>query len=89
MKKHLDFQYSCVTCSDVEELEGIIDRSEDITHDEFKDAIGEEAYYHLTNVFGYPIAEDWHVTYHRSTLENGTTVVYVCHSAIEYVYYNK
>jgi hypothetical protein len=87
----MEFQYSCVNCPDGKELDGILERNEEITLQEFRMQIGEHSYRELEKQLGYTkefqMKEDRYVTYHQSSLEDGRLVVYMCHSAIEYVYY--
>lgn len=86
------FQYDCVSPNSLEELEFIIDNGEEITLQEFKNNVDSEDFHQLVENLGYsedfPINEDWHVKYNRSIKEDGETVYYMVHSAIEYVFYN-
>lgn len=85
------FLTSCVLCSqsDVPDLNAMIDDETEIGHDEFKEALNEEAYEQFERNLGYGsglrLADDWHVSYHRSTFR-GEDVVYCVHSAIEYIF---
>lgn len=86
------FQYDCVNPNSLEELEFIIDNGEEITLQEFKDNVNSEDFGYLLESLGYsedfPIDEDCHVQYNRSIKEDGKTVYYMVHSAIEYVFYD-
>lgn len=91
----MQFRYDCVNPNSLEELEYIVDNSEEITYKEFIDAIGEENYETLLSfpyfkVYreGYlELEKDWSVSFFKSELEYKSDAYFVCHSAIEYVFY--
>lgn len=89
----MNFQYSCVHCPDVEELEFIIEHSQEIEHDAFREAIGPDNYYNLSERLGYyssydlSLGTDWAVRFHQSQTPDGRIAYYVVHSATEYMYY--
>lgn len=86
------YQYNCVSPASLEELEYIIDNGEEITLQEFSYAVNSNDFESLATELGYskdfPLSEDWHLIYNRSIKEDGETVYYMVHSAIEYVFYN-
>ena len=85
------FLTSCVLCSqsDVSDLLDMCDEATEITHDEFKAALDNEAYAQFEAELGYGsgfrLSQDWHVSFHRSTFR-GEEVVYCDHSRIEYIF---
>lgn len=87
----MEFQYSCVGCPNVEELDYLLEQKEMISLEQFRKAIEEEAYRELEQSLGYSggflLEEDKYVEYYESSLPDGRPVVFACHSAIEYVYY--
>lgn len=88
----MKFQYSCVYPTDIDELNHIVDNGEETTYEEVLENIGEEEMLVLSVRLGYhkcpfTINEDWSVSFHKSELPDGDPVYYVCHSAIEYIFY--
>lgn len=67
----------------------MMDESEDITHNDFMEALGSEAYNQFFDGLGYGdwlhLKDDYHVSYSRSTFK-GEDCVYCTHSAIEYIF---
>lgn len=88
----MKFRYSCVYAPDIEELDYICDNQDTVTYEEVLENIGAEEMLVLSVRLGYHkydfgINEDWSVSFHKSELPDGSLVYYVCHSAIEYIYY--
>lgn len=85
------YQYDCVNPEDLEELEYIIDNSEEVTIKEFKGKVHKEDFEMIQAELGYNdemcIEKDPYVRYHKSTTPEGKKVYYLDHSAIEYVFY--
>ena len=85
------FLISCVGCeqSDVPDLHEMMDESEDIEHDDFKEELAEDAYEQFFNELGYGdwlhLKDDYAVSFSRSTFK-GEDCVYCTHSAIEYIF---
>jgi hypothetical protein len=86
-RSELDFQYNCVGCDDVEELEYIIDHSRDISYKTWALNVGSENSREWTNAWGIPLYKDWAVSFFKSRLPDGRPVYGFIHSAIEYVFY--
>lgn len=87
----MKLQYCCVSCPRIKELTYIIDNSKQVTLSTFKKHVDRDDFKELTSNLGYgkwlPISNDWHISYHKSKTPKGRTVYYMCHSAIEYVFY--
>lgn len=87
----MTFTTSCVLCeqSDVPDLEDMMDKSEDITHEDFVEALTKEAYEEFFDELGYNcwlhLKDDYHVSYSRSTFK-GEQCVYCTQSGIEYIF---
>ena len=88
MKKH--YLTDCVS-SDANSINNMIDDSREIGYRTFIRQVSLE---HLLAIFpgyyrnrrqGLTLKKDWCVSYHRS-IYRGTPCVYLCHSAIEYVF---
>lgn len=90
----MKFQYSTNYAEDINELNYILDNSEEIEFDEILEAIGEDEMEVLKARLGYSkvpydIDTDWAVSFHKSELPDGRPVYYVFRSNIEYVYYEE
>lgn len=79
----------------VNDLNAMIARAKPITLRTFRAQVDREELELIERQLGYVcrswekglrLCNDYHVSYHRSTLEDGTRVVYLTHSAIEYVF---
>ncbi len=92
------FRYSCVKPRSLKELEFIIDNSKEIKYKDFLRNVDNGEFEDLVVSMGYKnlsgsgdgwlhIKDDWAVSFHESKLPNGKKAFYMCHSAIEYVFY--
>lgn len=91
----LQYYSSCVDwpCKGYDDLSTIIDNSIDVTRRTFLKHVDQEELSQIERALGYEehhskgltMAQDWHVTYHRSNLK-GRRVYYFQHSRIEYVF---
>jgi len=80
---------SCVQ-STAELIDAMVDASTEVTLEEFReecdcDEWEKEAGYESDASRGLTLADDWHVTYHRSVY-NGQDCMYIRHSCIEYIF---
>ncbi len=83
----------CWNSKDIDGLSEMIDNSIDITRKTFLKHVDREQLYNFESQLGYErfarrgltMADDYTVSYHRSTL-HGKTVYYFRQSAIEYVF---
>lgn len=91
MSNGYQFITSCVSfpAHDVDSLHAMIKDAKDITYQTFKRKLGAEMLAEIESQFGYGswlrLQKDWHVSYHASKLK-GAPVVFMRHSAIEYIY---
>lgn len=86
------FRYSCVSPRSLRELDFIIDNSREVTYQTVRKHIGSENMKELSSSLGYDdcdltLEDDYAVSFHKSKLPDGSSVYYVRHSAIEYIYY--
>ncbi len=82
-----EFQYTCVGCGDLEELEYIIDHAREISYRTFAKAIDPDFLEEIKPNGGVPLSRDWAVTFHKSKLPDSRPVYFMDHSAIEHVFY--
>ncbi|MDD4181973.1 MAG: hypothetical protein PHE87_10100 [Victivallaceae bacterium] len=88
MKKH--YLTNCVS-SDANSISNMIDGSREIGYRSFIQQVSLEHLlavlpgYHINRSQGLTLRDDWHVRYYRS-IYRGKPCVYLCHSAIEYVF---
>lgn len=81
------FQYTCVGCPNLDELNYIIDHAKEITYSTFKKHVDNEYIINFNERVGIPINKDWAVSFYKSKTEEGKTVYYFEYSAIEHVFY--
>lgn len=82
---------NCVNYEDLEDLDSIVDNSEEVSFSELKNAVNKESLNNLIDALGYnktsfTIDKDWSVKFYKSKHEDGTPVYYIQHSAIEYIF---
>lgn len=93
--KKLTFKGTCVNWprNNVQGLIDMIDRALDISRETFLKHVDREEMREIEQYLGYDkhykqgltMAQDWHVSYHRSKL-NGRRVYFFKHSGIEHVF---
>lgn len=93
----MNFQYSCVSPKDIEELNHIIDNSREVTYKTFRKYVETESFNNIKEGLGYTkqlyndcgltIENDYAVSFHKSKTIEGKPVYYLRHSAIEYIFY--
>ena len=87
-KKH--YLTDCVS-SDANSINAMIDNAREIAYRTFIRHVSLEHLlaifpgYYLNSRQGLTLKKDWYVTYH-SSIYRGKPCVYLCHSAIEYVF---
>lgn len=92
MAEKMLFCHSCVD-SDGDSIHAMKDASQDITREQFLKHVDRENLAWVEKSLGYAktkkdglvMADDWHVSYSRSTYR-GQPCVYFTHSAIEYIF---
>lgn len=92
-----EYQYCCVNAPDIDELNYIIDNSREITYETFRKNVETESFNEIKEGLGYTrevqrgcnltLKNDWAVSFHKSKTEDNKQVYYICHSAIEYIFY--
>lgn len=87
----MNYQYCCVSPNSLKELKYIIDNNSDVTYNTFIKHVDKDDMNLLKKDLGYnrdlTLKNDWHVSYHKSKLPDGRPVYFLCHSAIEYIFY--
>jgi len=91
------YQYCCVSPRDLEELQYIVDNNQNITYPTFRKHVNTESFNEIKEDLGYTsqlkkdcniaLSNDWSVSFHKSKTPDGKSVYYICHSAIEYIFY--
>lgn len=91
------YQYCCVSPNNLDELNHIIDNNRNITYETFKKHVDTESFNEIKESLGYTpqfkkdcnisISNDWSISFHKSKTPEGKDVYYLCHSAIEYIFY--
>ena len=87
-----EFETTCVN-STAELIHDMQDNSEDLTHDEFAELLGNEKLNDWAQDMGYSVEEDgglllkddWHVTYGKGEY-GGRECIFIVHSAIEHIW---
>jgi len=92
-----EYQYCCVNAPDIDELNYIIDNNRDITYNTLRKNVDTESFNDVKKSLGYnrqlfldcgiTLQNDYTVSFHKSKLPDGRKVYYICHSAIEYIFY--
>lgn len=87
---------NCVSYPDIDELNHIIDSNMVITYRTFRKHVDTKSFNELKRYLGYTeelrkncnitIENDYSVSFHKSKTPDGTTVYYIRHSAIEYIF---
>jgi len=95
MESNYIYFNNCVNwdSSDLEGLEEVIDNEEEITYEEMLNEVSLDDLHEILPSYkdglgGLTLKNDWHVRYAKSTLR-GKPVVFVRHSATEYVFKRK
>jgi len=94
--ERLTYQYNCVGCPNINELNYIIDNAKDITYQTFRRHVDTESFTLLKEQLGYTpqlardcsltLANDWAVSFCKSKTPKGKPVYYIRHSAIEHIF---
>lgn len=91
------YQYCCVSPKSITELNYIIDNSREITYETLRKRVDPESFKEVKEMLGYnrqlqrdcgiTLKSDWGVSFYKSKMLKGKPVYYICHSAIEYIFY--
>jgi hypothetical protein len=87
MKEKAQYQYDCVNCPKVKELDFIIQNARRIPYRTFIKNVDKEKIEEFNTGFGIPIHKDYAVSFYKSKLPNGNQVYFFDHSSIEYIFY--
>lgn len=89
----LRFYSDCVGYPVLSDLEAIVDNEKEIKYNTFVANVNKEDRLAIERRLKYsddfPITKDWHVKFFKSKDEDGNTVYFIRHSAIEYVFSKK
>lgn len=88
MKEKKRFQYACVNCPDVDELNYIVDHAREITYETFRKNV-EDEFVREWNKQHHPftLATDKFIKFYSSKTPDGKKAYFFVWSAIEHVFY--